>query len=128
MLDSLDRIKSHPGLKSSVGFMSVTPTLPGSDSANFQAELDTFQSQAFIPMVSQLKGMGALSDAEGKKLTAAVGALNPRMSEKAFTESLTRIKRDIEAARQRAIQGTTLPARKTTGESDIESLIKQYGG
>lgn len=128
MLDSLDRLKTHPGLKNSVGFMSVAPTMPGSDSANFQAELDTFQSQAFIPMVSQLKGMGALSDAEGKKLTAAVGALNPRMSEKAFKESLTRIKTDIEAARQRAIQGTTLPTRKQNNDSDIESLLKQYGG
>jgi hypothetical protein len=128
MLDSLDRIKTHPGLKNSVGFMSVTPTMPGSNSANFQAELETFQSQAFIPMVSQLKGMGALSDAEGKKLTAAVGALNPRMSETAFKNSLDRIKKDIEAARKRAIQGTTLPPRSQTSGTDIESLLKQYGG
>ena len=128
MLDSLDRLKTHPGLKNSVGFMSVTPTVPGSNSANFQAELETFQSQAFIPMVSQLKGMGALSDSEGKKLTAAVGALNPRMSETAFKNSLERIKKDIEAARQRAIHGTTLPSRTKSGGTDIESLLKQYGG
>ena len=48
-----------------------------------------------------LKGMGALSDAECKKLTAAVGALNPAMGEKAFRESIDRITTEMEAARQR---------------------------
>lgn len=103
MLGTLDRLKEHPGLKNSVGLMSKFPTVPGSDSANFQAELNTFQSQAFIPMVAQLKGMGALSDAEGKKLTAAVGALDPNMGEKAFRDSLDRIIADMQAAKARVV-------------------------
>lgn len=103
MLGTLDRLTNHPGLKNSVGLMSKLPTLPGSDSANFQAELETFKSQAFIPMVSQLKGMGALSDAEGKKLSAAVGALDPNMGEKAFRESIDRIVADMQAARARVV-------------------------
>ena len=101
MLGSLDRLGKHPGLPRSVGMNSVFPTMPGSDSANFQAELNTFQSQAFLPMVAQLKGMGALSDAEGKKLTAAVGALDPKMGEKAFRASIDRIQKDMSAARGR---------------------------
>lgn len=101
MLGTLDRLGAHPGLKRSVGVVGALPTMPGSDSANFQAELNTFQSQAFLPMVAQLKGMGALSDAEGKKLTAAVGALDPRMGEAAFRESVTRITEDMEQARER---------------------------
>jgi len=103
MLGTLDRLKEHPGLKNSVGVYGKFPTMPGSDSANFQAELNTFQSQAFIPMVAQLKGMGALSDAEGKKLTAAVGALDPNMGEKAFRESMDRIVADMQAARARVV-------------------------
>lgn len=101
MLGTLDRLTKHPGLSRSVGMVGAFPTMPGSESANFQAELDTFQSQAFIPMVAQLKGMGALSDAEGKKLTAAVGALNPKMGEQAFRDSVARITADMEAARAR---------------------------
>jgi hypothetical protein len=101
MLGTLDRLSTHPGLSRSVGFVGAFPTAPGTDSANFQAELNTFQSQAFIPMVAQLKGMGALSDAEGKKLTAAVGALDPKMGEKAFRESVSRIIEDMETARER---------------------------
>lgn len=103
MLGTLDRLKKHPGLGNSVGLKSKLPTLPGGDSANFQAELNTFQSQAFIPMVSQLKGMGALSDAEGKKLTAAVGALDPSMGEDAFRASLDRIIKDMEDAQKRVV-------------------------
>lgn len=108
MLGTLDRLGKHPGLSRSVGMVGAFPTMPGSESANFKAELDTFQSQAFIPMVSQLKGMGALSDAEGKKLTAAVGALNPAMGEKAFRESIDRITAEMEAARQR-VSGQPTP-------------------
>jgi hypothetical protein len=101
MLGTLGRLKDHAGLSRSVGLPGAFPTMPGSDSANFQAELNTFQSQAFLPMVAQLKGMGALSDAEGKKLTAAVGALDPKMGEKAFRESVDRITSDMEDARAR---------------------------
>jgi L-lysine 2,3-aminomutase len=42
-----------------------------------------------------------LSDAEGKKLTAAVGALDPKMGETAFRASVSRIIADMDAARQR---------------------------
>lgn len=101
MMGTLDRLSKHPGLARSVGFTGAFPTFPGSDSANFKAELETFKSQAFIPMVSQLKGMGALSDAEGKKLSAAVGALDSTMSEDAFRESIGTIIKDMKAARDR---------------------------
>lgn len=101
MLGTLDRLANHPGLAGSVGLRGAIPTLPGTDAANFQAELNTFQSQAFLPMVAQLKGMGALSDAEGKKLTAAVGALDPRMGEKAIRESIARITEEMQAAKDR---------------------------
>lgn len=103
MLGTLDRLGSHPGLARSVGMMSKFPTAPGSDSANFQAELESFKSQAFVPMVAQLKGMGALSDAEGRKLTQAVGALDPNMGEKAFRDSVKRITEDMNAARARVV-------------------------
>lgn len=127
MLDSLDRLSTHPGLSRSVGLYSRAPTLPGSDSANFQAELQTFKAQSFIPMVAQLKGMGALSDAEGKKLSEAVGALDPKMSETAFRDSIKRIKEGMEAARLR-VAGKPRDLNPSGGGSDIDDLIKKYGG
>ncbi|WP_145534833.1 phage DNA ejection protein [Yersinia alsatica] len=90
-LDTIKDLKEAPGLKSAVGMSSMLPTRPGSDAADFEAKLDTFKAQTFLPMVQSMKGMGALSDAEGKKLTDAVGALSPKMSEAEFTKSLNKI-------------------------------------
>ncbi len=118
MLGTLDRLGKHPGLTRSVGAAGMFPTMPGSDSANFQAELNTFQSQAFLPMVAQLKGMGALSDAEGKKLTAAVGALDPKMGEEAFRESVARITADMQAARARMSGGAQSGATGSWGDTE----------
>lgn len=138
MLDSLDRLDKSPGLPRSVGLYSKTPTIPGSDSANFQAELETFKSQAFLPQVAQLKGMGALSDAEGKKLSAAVGALDPSMSEKAFRESIKRIKDTMNTARARVVsssreavqQGSAQPqpARKSVLRGQVIDGYRFKGG
>ncbi|MGP3563708.1 DNA transfer protein [Salmonella enterica] len=96
-LDSLNEIEQSPGLSKAVGIRSAFPTVPGSDAANFEARLDTFKAQTFLPMVQSLKGMGALSDAEGKRLSDAVGALSPKMSEKAFRESIGKIRNQLES-------------------------------
>ncbi|ENT2065214.1 phage DNA ejection protein [Salmonella enterica] len=96
-LDSLNEIEQSPGLSKAVGIRSAFPTVPGSDAANFEARLDTFKAQTFLPMVQSLKGLGALSDAEGKKLSDAVGALSPKMSEKAFRDSIGKIRNQLES-------------------------------
>lgn len=96
-LDSLGEIENSPGLGKAVGLSSAFPTIPGTDAANFEAQLDTFKAQTFLPMVASLKGMGALSDAEGKKLSDAVGALSPKMSEKAFRSSIGKIRNQLES-------------------------------
>lgn len=106
-LDTIKELKEAPGLKSAVGMSSMLPTRPGSNAANFEAKLDTFKAQTFLPMVQSMKGMGALSDAEGKKLTDAVGALDPKMSEKEFTKSLDRIEGQL--------RGKLANAQKTFG-------------
>ena len=105
-LDTLDIIAKHPGKKDVVGALTggVMSIVPGTNAAGFASQLETFKAQTFIPQVSALKGMGALSDAEGKKLTAAVGALDTKMKPAEFDASLNRIRSDLEAAKQRAMK------------------------
>ncbi|HCO7732874.1 TPA: phage DNA ejection protein [Escherichia coli] len=128
-LDSLNEIEQSPGLSKAVGIRSAFPTVPGSDAANFEARLDTFKAQTFLPMVQSLKGMGALSDAEGKKLSDAVGALSPKMSEKAFRDSIGKIKNQLESKLstvkkqfdyQEPVQNA--PAQQPTTGSNFSSL------
>lgn len=101
-IDTLDTISKHPGKKAAVGFGGAQLSMiPGTDAAGFAAQLETFKAQTFLPQVQALKGMGALSDAEGKKLTAAVGALSQSMKQSEFDAQVGKIKRDLEAARSR---------------------------
>ena len=91
VLDQAGTLYNHPGKQLGTGGTSWTSVIPGTDAAGFGANLDTFKAQTFVPMVSALKGMGALSDAEGKKLTDSVGALNPKMKTAEFNDSIRKI-------------------------------------
>lgn len=93
VLDQAATLYAHPGRQMATGVSSFMSAVPGTDARGFKANLDTFKAQTFVPMVSALKGMGALSDAEGKKLSESVGALDPGMSEGEFAHSLQTITR-----------------------------------
>jgi len=94
-LDLAAELYADPARTTGTGFSSILNNIPGTGARDFQAKLNTFKAQTFIPMVSALKGMGALSDAEGKKLSESVGALDPAMSEDAFAKSLQQTTRTL---------------------------------
>lgn len=106
-IESLNLLLNHPGRGSGTGMSAILPAVPGSSRKDFDAQLATFKAQTFVPMVSQLKGMGALSDAEGKKLTEAVGAIDAQMSEPEFVASLNRIKASLSRAQAAAYRKIT---------------------
>ena len=88
VLDQAQALFAHSGRKAGTGVSSWMGSIPGTDAKDFAANLATFKAQTFVPMVSALKGMGALSDAEGKKLAESVGALDPSVNEAAFAKNL----------------------------------------
>jgi hypothetical protein len=90
-LDQAALLAEHPGRQNATGASSFLSRIPGTKAKDFQANLDTFKAQTFVPMISALKGMGALSDAEGKKLSESVGALDQSMSEEGFLNSLKEV-------------------------------------
>jgi hypothetical protein len=96
-----DQLLKHPGREMATGGSSFMSMIPGTDAKGFSANLDTFKSQNFLPAVAQMKGAGALSDAEGKKLTDAIGALDPQMPQDEFKASLSQIISDLKAAEKR---------------------------
>lgn len=100
-IDTVDRLLEGEGLESAAGVSSVFPTVPGSRAADFEAQLETLQSQAFLTQVEKMKGLGALSENEGKKLGAAIGSLDLRMSDAALRKELKRIKTTLDTAKQR---------------------------
>lgn len=119
-IDAFDRaiksasgLQKHRGLAAGVGMPSINPfdgnlagfIAPGSAAADFRTSLDTMKAQVFLPMVQSMKGMGALSNAEGAKLTAALGNLDPAQSETQFKQSLKQIVDDLTYYKNRASKG-----------------------
>lgn len=128
-LGTIAELKSSPGLSKSVGLASAFPTVPGSDAANFEAQLETFKAQTFLPMVQSMKGMGALSDAEGKKLTDAVGALSTKMSEPEFNRSLNRIEGQLRSKLDTAQRAFGVPMQAAQPATQkIQAPAAQGGG
>jgi len=74
--NQLEDLISHPGAKAIFGFGGETRAgISGSDAFGAAAKLEQAQGSAFLSAIPQMKGMGALSNAEGTAITASVQAL-----------------------------------------------------
>ncbi len=132
-LNTVDQLINHEGLDAAVGGSSIFPTVAGSDAANFEAKLEQLKSQQFLTEIQKMKGLGALSENEGKKLGAAAASLDLRMSEDAFREELKYIQDTMQKARNKIAgklpkneDGNSQGARQVDQLSD-EELLKSLG-
>ena len=64
--------------------------------------MEGLKSSVFSSAIQNMKGMGSLSDAEGKKIQTLYGSLNPSMSKESFDATLDNIVRTMNQARDRA--------------------------
>lgn len=81
-LNTADQVLKTPNdvVSSATGTISsVLPTI-GQDVADFEETLKTLSSQAFLSQVPAMKGLGALTEAEGRKLEASLANLSLRQS------------------------------------------------
>lgn len=114
-IDTISKLETHPGLVKVLGPIdAMTPTIPGTPAADAEALIEQLQSQTFLGAVSAMKGMGALSDAEGAKINNSVASLNKKQSESQFKAQLKSIRTIFEQGRQRAAKqaGTTIAPRQ----------------
>lgn len=100
-------VLNHEGRESGTGmsrawFAPFGVSIPGSDTAGFDAQLETLKSKVFLPEVQKMQGMGALSNAEGQKIAAAFAALDPNMGDAEFERTLRTAISDLTAAQERA--------------------------
>lgn len=69
-----EKLLKHPGLEGATGGSRWMAILPG-DARDFKAQLATIKAQVFMPAIQQMKGMGALSNAEGAKIESSMANL-----------------------------------------------------
>ena len=92
------------------------------DVANFEEVVNKFDSQAFLAQLPQLKGMGALSQEEGKKLSAALQNMSLRQTPEKIISNAKVAKEILDKAL--TIQAQKLGQQKST--VDTPPASKRY--
>ena len=87
-LDLIRSIREDPNRERGTGFSSILNAVPGTPGYDFQKKVEQARSGAFLSAIQQLRGMGALSNAEGQAATAAVTRMVTSMSEEGFLDAL----------------------------------------
>lgn len=106
-LDLLDQIENNPELPwatgQSVQFGGNTGLIPGTQGRmDFQNLVNQATSGAFLTAISEMRGLGSLSNAEGQTATSAVTRMNTATSEGAFRKALADYKEVIQRGLERA--------------------------
>lgn len=100
MLNTADRLLANPSLSDVVGSIEGRlPAVLSDEAADAIALIDNLKSQTFVAMIPSIKGMGALSDTEGKKLESSLQSLNRVQSEKQFITNVKEAQRLIQKGR-----------------------------
>lgn len=96
------------GLNGAAGGFGLMAKVPGSDAKTFATKLETLKSNVFLGQVSLMKGMGALTDAEGARLEKSIAALDLSLSPQELQQNLTYITQTMSRAAKSASQKAQL--------------------
>ena len=89
----VDPTKPNSTVRSATGpIESRLPTL-SSDTADFEALVESMESQAFLSQVNKMRGLGALTEREGGRLTSALGSLRLSQSPEQLGRNIMEIQR-----------------------------------
>ena len=130
-LKMLKQAEDHPGLSQATGFIvgrlpALTP-----NAADFRERIEQIDSMVFGDAIEVMRGLGALTDKEGPKVTAARARLKTAKSEEDFRTALKDVREvfetGIENMRQKAGAKGGQPA-PTSGGTSVDDLLKKYGG
>lgn len=100
-------LDTGPGVGTSLG--KLLGYVPGTDAKDFNAKLETLKSQQFLAQAKEMKGMGALSDAEGARIERAVASLDRDQSPQAFDNALGVIEATLAKGHAKLVASGKLP-------------------
>ncbi len=112
---------------------SRLPTID-QDVADFEEVLKTLSSQAFLSQVPAMKGLGALTEAEGKKLESSLANLSLRQSPEKLMSNVKEAQRLMLKARATLSDKHGIPditpdtPAVAPGAGEIDALLQKYGG
>lgn len=115
-------LRADPNRERGTGFSSLGNVIPGTAGYDYENKVSQAKSGAFLTAIQQMRGLGALSNAEGSAATAAVTRMDTATSEKAFQDALDDYERIIDqgiARAQSRLSGgqSQMPAQGNTGQT-----------
>jgi hypothetical protein len=143
---TVDSLMKHPGLNGGTvlggaGTLSgrYLGSVPGTSDKDFRAQIETLQAQNFQSQIKTMVGMGALSDAEGKKMSAAIANLDPDQSAKQLKNNLGVVRGYLDKAVAKQVGSGKLPTSGgafvmkhpvygNVSESNINQLLTKFPG
>jgi hypothetical protein len=130
-LDLVDEMIKHPGRETATGVSGTFDPrnyFPGTSAKDFQVRAKQVEGRTFLSAFDQLRGAGAITEAEGQKATSAIARLDRSQSDSEYLAALNELKqvlsRGLEVARQRAGQPSQPAAPAAAPNS---SLKAKYG-
>lgn len=105
-LTMIDSIRNDPAKGIGTGASSFLNAIPGSPGYGFQTKVDQLKAGAFMTAIQALRGMGALSNAEGATATAAVTRMSTALSQEDFDAALNEYERIVRQGYAKAAQIT----------------------
>lgn len=130
-LSAVAALASHPGLKGAVGakgpsslFGIMDNPIAGTNASGFITQLNRVKSLLTLPALSQLRGLGAMSDREFGTLSSSVAALDRSMSENDFKAELARIQTVLQNSVAK-LSGGGQPSGQSGG-GNVNSLREKY--
>lgn len=130
-LDLINQIRTNPELPYATGTMAGLGAnkIPGTGRYGFQNLVDQAKNGAFLSAIQQMRGMGALSNAEGQAATSAITRMDTALSQQDFLKALNDYEqiviRGVERARQRGGMAPGAPQQPAGG--NIDSILQKYG-
>lgn len=140
-LDAIDSILQDPILESNVYWRAITKDLPGTDARAFEGKVRVLQSQAFLNEIEKMKGFGALSEAEGRKVSDAVANLDTlqdneslkaqiKIAQDIFTQGRERARRKLEVKEREAQKKVKPSGQQDQGgftDADFAAAAREAG-
>lgn len=116
-------LKDHEGFSGLFGVGWGNSRVPGTKAYDARVLLEQMDAKGFMKSIQSMKGMGALSNAEGEKASIAFNGIKDGMSEKAAKKRIDEVIRILEGAQKRA---ASIGASQSNSreEMTVEQLIE----
>ena len=98
----IDPNLSNRTVKSATGPVQSRIFTTSQDVADFEEQVGSLESQAFLSQVEKMRGLGALTEKEGARLVNALASLSLRQSPKQLAENLLVVRDLMQKARSSA--------------------------